>query len=256
MNPYFYKIKHLPSGKYYIGSQYGKNSDPSNLWNSYTTSSKYVQELIESTGKDSFRIIKCVARLDAKEYEAKFLKRLYKFFGKYKFLSVMINRNVAPGILLTPETIKKANAKRKVSNSIAAKKLFKEGRHNFQKKPASQCPHVRKLKSDSMMGNNYGSFRNITEELKKVLSEKSKGNTNVRGTKWWYNESTGNKKRCIDSPGDGWVNKCPTVLSEEGRLKISKASSKPKTAEHRKKLSELAKSRVEKGTHNFLKKEK
>ena len=57
MNPYFYKIKHLPSGKYYIGSQYGKNSDPSNLWNSYTTSSKYVQELIESTGKDSFRII-------------------------------------------------------------------------------------------------------------------------------------------------------------------------------------------------------
>jgi hypothetical protein len=220
MEPYFYKLKHIPSGKYYIGSQYGKKSDPKKFWSSYITSSKYIKKLINETGKDSFSVIKVISRHDARDYESRLLKRLYRFFGKEKFLNIMINRNVSPGILLTKEIILKANEKRKISNSISAKKLIENGKHNFQKYKAGEMPHVRELRSKRMINNNYGSFRQITPDLIKKLSEKSKGNTNVRGTKWWYNEELKIKKRCKECPGEGWLNKCPQNLSEEGRQKI------------------------------------
>jgi hypothetical protein len=226
MEPYFYKIKHIPSGKYYIGSQYGKSSDPKKFWNSYTTSSKHIKHLIEEFGKDSFSIVKVVSRPDAREYECKLLKRLYSFFGREKFLNIMINRNISPGILLTDDIISKANEKRKVSNSIAAKRLMGLGNHNFQKYKAGEMKHVRESRSKRMLNNNYGSLRQMTLELVEKLREKSKGNTNVRGTKWWYNEELQMKRRCKECPGDGWLNKCPQNLSEEGKQKIKKSNYK------------------------------
>jgi len=200
MKPYFYKLKHIPTGRYYIGSQYGKYSDPSNLLTSYITSSKYVRQLIEDTGIGSFVIVKIVTREDAREYESKLLKRLYRVFGKEKFLHIMINRNISPGILLTEEVIKQANIKRRISNSIAAKKLMEAGVHNFQLYNASKYEHVREKSSQRMKGNNYGSLRNMTEELKQKLSDASKGNTNVRGTKWWTNGCI--NRRSKECPGN------------------------------------------------------
>jgi hypothetical protein len=79
--------------------------------------------------------------------------------------------------------------------------------------------------------------------LKQIWSEKAKGNTNVRGYKWWYNEITGEKKRCFNSPGLNWVNKCPNNISEEGINKIKLANSKPKTQEHKDNLKIAAKNR-------------
>ena len=57
MTPYFYKILHKNTGKIYVGSQYGKNSDPKNLWKSYFSSSVYVKKLIEEYGIESFEIL-------------------------------------------------------------------------------------------------------------------------------------------------------------------------------------------------------
>ncbi len=82
-----------------------------------------------------------------------------------------------------------------------------------------------------------------SKKHRSVLAEKSKGNTNVRGTKWWFNEITGEKRRCVDSPGHEWKNKCPPNLSEGGRKKISRVNSKPKTKEHIEKLKIAAKNR-------------
>ena len=48
----------------------------------------------------------------------------------------------------------------------------------------------------------YGSLREITDELKNKLAEKSKGNTNVRGTKWWTNGTI--NKRSIGCPGENF----------------------------------------------------
>jgi hypothetical protein len=208
MIPYVYKIRHIPTGKYYVGCQYGVNSDPENFWKSYKTSSKIVLKLIEEGGEDSFEVVKISVRDDARDYESKFLQRLYSFCGKDKFLEKMLNRNVSPGILLTEEIINKANEKRKISNSIAAKKLLQENRHNFQKiVNPSKKPENRKKSSERMKGNNYGSFRVMDDNLKIKLAEKSMGNTNVRGTKWWYNILTDERKRSKECPGENWINK-------------------------------------------------
>lgn len=203
MQPYFYKIYHKPTKKYYVGSQYGKNSDPQKFWTEYVTSSKYIQALIEEHGKTSFVILKIQPRNDAREYEAKLLQRLYRFYGKKLFLDMMINRNIAPGILLTDEIIAKANEKRTISNSLSAKKLFKQGRHNFQTHKAGDMSHVRESRSKRMIGNKLGSMRNITDDFRAKQSIGAKGNTNVRGTKWWTDGIL--NKRSKESPGEGFA---------------------------------------------------
>jgi len=202
MTPYYYLLKHKPSGKYYAGSQYGKNSNPNNLLTTYFTSSKFVKELIEKDGVDSFEIECIDCRPDAREYEQKCLMEMYKNHGRDKFLNLFLNRNLSPGILLTDEIIQKANGPEKRKKcSLSAKKLLEEGKHNFQKNPnPSTLEKNRKKSSERMKGNNYGSLREITDELKNKLAEKSKGNTNVRGTKWWTNGII--NKRSIECPGE------------------------------------------------------
>lgn len=203
MQPYYYAIRHKKTGKIYIGSQYGKNSNPDNLLKTYFTSSKIVKDLIQKDGVDSFEICYIESRDDAREYEQKSLLELYKSYGREDFLNKYLNRNLSPGILLTEEIIQKANEKRKISNSVAAKKLLEEGRHNFQLKNASTFEHVRKASSERMKGNNYGSLRKVTTELKQKLSEKSKGNTNVKGTKWWNNGLV--NRRSKECPGEDFI---------------------------------------------------
>jgi hypothetical protein len=203
MTPYFYKILQKNTGKIYVGSQYGKNSDSKNLWKSYFTSSVYVKKLIEKYGTDSFEILTIKERPDARQYEQRYLLKMYYAFGKDKFCDIFINKNLSPGILLTEDIIKKANIKRKVSNSISSKKLLEEGRHNFQLFPnAGEYEHVRKLRSEKMMNNTYGFGRIMTDETKNKISEGVKGNTNVRNTEWWNNGKQ--RKRSKVCPGEGW----------------------------------------------------
>ena len=197
MKPYYYVIKHKPSGKLYVGSQYGKNSNPENLLTTYFTSSKLVKELIEKDGVESFEIEYIDCRPDAREYEQKFLMERYEKHGRQKFLDLYLNRSLSPGILLTEEIIKKANGPQKRKKcSESAKKLLEQGRHNFQKRNAGELSYVRELRSKRMLGNNLGSFRKITDELRNKLAEKSKGNTNVRGTVWVVNNE-GKRKRVL-----------------------------------------------------------
>jgi hypothetical protein len=243
MKPYFYKLLHEPTGKYYVGSQYGKTSDPHNLWETYFTSSKYVGDMIENYGKDSFRIIYVKVREDARDYERRYLKKAYFILGKERFLELFLNRNLSPGILLSEETIKKANVKRRISNSLSAKKLLKEGRHNFQVNRYIRNEEDNKKISERMMGNNFGSLRIMDEDLKSKLSEAARGNTNVRGYKKWYNPKTNERVYSPDKPNEDFINKSFSTLSDEGRKKIVESSSKQKSLEHRNKLSISAKNR-------------
>lgn len=205
MKPYYYIIKHKPSGKLYAGSQYGKNSHPDNLLKIYFTSSKLVKELIEKDGIDSFEIQIIDCRPDAREHEQKYLMKMYEQYGREKFLDKFLNRNLSPGILLTEESIAKANGPEKRKKcSLSAKRLFEEGKHNFQKiLNPSKLEKNRKKSSERMKGNSYGSLRKMTDELKNKLAEKSKGNTNVRGTKWWTNGVI--NKRSRECPGEGFL---------------------------------------------------
>lgn len=194
MKPYFYLIQHLKTGKLYAGSQYGKTADPENLLKTYHTSSKIVKSLILAEGVQSFKIIELSCRDDAREYEQEFLKKEYERLGKQEFMQLYYNQTLSPGILVTDEMIIAANEKRKISNSIAAKKLFEQGRHNFQLNNGSKFDHVRKQSSERMQGNTYGSLRKMTPELKEKIANGARGNQNVKGTIWVINDA-GERKR-------------------------------------------------------------
>lgn len=76
--PYYYKLKFKPTGQYYVGIQYGKHADPSNLWNKYFTSSKVIKKMISVYGLDAFevKVTKVfVTKHEAMEYERKVLLR-------------------------------------------------------------------------------------------------------------------------------------------------------------------------------------
>lgn len=79
---YVYCIKHLPSGKLYIGSRTKKNCNISEFFNgefkpnsrkSYWTSSKVVHNLLSADGKESFEIIFCRNSTDAYREETELL---------------------------------------------------------------------------------------------------------------------------------------------------------------------------------------
>lgn len=77
--PYTYYLYHIPTGKHYYGVQFGQSADPSNLWNTYFTSSTRVHKLIEDYGKESF--IASVRKTfqipeQAIKWERKFLNRI------------------------------------------------------------------------------------------------------------------------------------------------------------------------------------
>ena len=52
--PYTYCITFLPTKQQYYGAKYAKNCNPKDFWRTYFTSSKYIHELIEEYGKNSF----------------------------------------------------------------------------------------------------------------------------------------------------------------------------------------------------------
>ena len=204
MKPYFYKIQEVTTGKYYVGCQYGKNSNSNNLWNTYFTSNQY----IISQPKENFKIVKTIQRQDAREYERRYLRKCYSILGKEKFLEYMINRNLAPGILNTRESIERGNIKRRISNSIAALKRIENGTHNFQLNKYEHSDAWKdkiklRMKSDKNPGKNPETIKKrITDEYRKKQSDGAKGNTNVKGYKWWTNGKI--NKRSKSYPGEGF----------------------------------------------------
>lgn len=52
MMPFIYKLTHIPSGRLYIGSRFGKGVSPDCFWKTYFTSSKVVAAMIKADGLD------------------------------------------------------------------------------------------------------------------------------------------------------------------------------------------------------------
>lgn len=82
--PYTYFITHLPSSAIYHGVRYAKGCDPKDLWVSYFTSSSAVKRLIEIDGSDAFKVE--VRRIfdyaeEAKLWEARVNRRIIGRLG-------------------------------------------------------------------------------------------------------------------------------------------------------------------------------
>lgn len=206
---YFYKIQHVPSGLLYVGCRYAANCTPSELLVTYFTSSKKVKAIIENEGVGVLKIVIIKVREDARDYESRYLKRMFRKFGNEKFKEVFLNRNIAPGILNDADSLARAAEKKKISNSVSQHKLLSEGRHNWQNLTDEQKQRWSEKSSLSKMGNDYGKYRNITDEYRKKVAEKSKGNTNVRGTSWWTDGVV--FKRSIDKPGESYYRGSPST---------------------------------------------
>lgn len=222
MKPYFYKIQEIVSGKYYVGCQYGKLSDPSNLWETYFTSNQY----IKSQPKTNFKIVKLIQRDDARDYERRYLNKCYKLLGKEKFCTIFINRNLAPGIILEGQALENLkislrnawkNESRKKRHYEVIEKMKLDGTYEKRRGIDNLTDEAKQNISIRMTNNNPMHSEEIkkkhllavnTEKEKQRKKTQSTGNTYTKG-KSWYND--GNV--CVMaflSPGDNWV---------KGRLK-------------------------------------
>lgn len=129
-SPYFYIIKHLPTGKLYAGAKWKKDANPNNFMKpgGYSTSSKYVHKLIEKDGLESFSIIQLlpekICGIPVIIYETRFLREnnirsrenwlnthhndgAIRFHGKWSEARKEARRIQRTGWKHSPETIRK-----------------------------------------------------------------------------------------------------------------------------------------------------
>lgn len=145
--PYTYLLKHIPTGKFYYGCRFAEGCNPADFWKDYKTSSKYVKQLIEQYGADSF-VFEIRKTFDdkqsARNWETKVLKKL-NVVSREDFLNMTDNISISPeaaskgkkgkvGIYKISQeqinAIKKANTglkrseevKKKMSNSAKGKR--------------------------------------------------------------------------------------------------------------------------------------
>lgn len=216
MKPYFYKLQEISTGKYYVGCQYGKTSDPANLWRTYFTSCQYILQ----KEKSDFKIVRIIERLDARAYEQKYLNRMLHCLGREKFLRLFINRNLAPGILLEGralENLKRSlklawqNPKRKELHQKNIKQMIESGIYAKRKGISTLNQETRKRISRMMILQNPMKNETIRQKHKLAINTEQEqnrkrnlamGNTYTKGKRWYNN---GKDSKMLNEPTVGWV---------------------------------------------------
>ena len=120
--PYTYLIGWSKLNKWYYGSEYGfksKTANPNNLWKTYFTSSKAVQDLREEYGEPDIIEVRKIFNTaeDTIKWEQKVLSRLHQKDPFNSLQSRWINSNVSGAILLNEEQISARISKMKITIS-------------------------------------------------------------------------------------------------------------------------------------------
>ena len=167
MQPYFYIIEHIKTNKYYVGSKFGKNSNPKLLLkpNGYNTSSKTIRKIIEKEGLNSFKIRK-IKIFDLPEeayiYETRFLRKV-KASSNKRFFNRHNNERRCPG---TFDYEKYMMENYGVKNNMQSPELHKRFTEKFFEKYGvinpSQIPEVKKKIENTMM-KKYGAIHNFSK---------------------------------------------------------------------------------------------
>ena len=167
--PYTYLLKHIPTNKFYYGCRFAQGCNPSEFWKDYKTSSKYVKELVEQYGADSFEyeIRKTFSdKHSARIWETRVLKKM-NVVAREDFLNMTDNISIAPeaaskgkkgkiGIYKISEeqiaAIKKANTGLKRSDEVKKKmseahkgKCMGDKNSMFGKKMSEETKQKRRL---------------------------------------------------------------------------------------------------------------
>ena len=172
---YTYLIGWKEHSKYYYGVRYAKDSCPSDLWKTYFTSSKHVNEFVSSYGQpDIIEIRKTFDNPNAARlYETKVLKRM-RVKDRVDFLNQTDNISISPEAAergrmnkdlknysrkmkewyasLSPEELAELNEKKRsgmLNKSEEAAKSQSDGIRNAQLN-AWKDPEHRKMRCESM----------------------------------------------------------------------------------------------------------
>jgi hypothetical protein len=143
--PYTYLLKHIPTGKFYYGCRFAEGCHPTEFWKSYKTSSKYVKELVEQYGENTFEyeIRKTFTdKQSARNWETKVLKKM-NVVTRSDFLNMTDN----------------------ISISSEAASKGRKGKFGIFKNSQKQIDAIKKA--------NTGLKR--SEEVKRKMSESAKG---------------------------------------------------------------------------------
>jgi hypothetical protein len=205
-HPFFYIIKHTPSGKYYVGYCAKKrycNSQKLMCEDGYKTSSKIVKDIIDKDGLGSFTICKVrhyANKESALGQEVKFLKRVNamrnpKFLnqtnGDKKFIMKYVtdehrrkNSESQKGKIMSTES------RMKMSKWQTGRTLSKSHIENMKKAQAGKIlsqDHKKKI------GDRHrGKF--VSDETRQKLAMSNKGKIHTEETKRKMTESRKGKK--------------------------------------------------------------
>lgn len=99
MKAYTYLIGWSKFNKFYYGVRYAKNCKPSDLWNTYQTSSKYVKEFVKLNGDpDIIKVRRVFDSIDkARNWEHKVLRRI-RATSRDIFLNKTDNISIDPNL--------------------------------------------------------------------------------------------------------------------------------------------------------------
>lgn len=184
MKPYVYLIGWKKHDLWYYGVSYKKNCHPSQLWETYFTSSSYVSETRMKFGEPD--VVEIRRTFSSKEkaclWEEKVLRRM-NVLKEDKWL----NKNVSGAILLSKEDYKKiglktskTRKKRNISPWNKGKTKYTDDRllsaSKSQSKPKSETHKMslRKPKSDTSKMGKYERSASVKEKLSAAASNQKR----------------------------------------------------------------------------------
>lgn len=164
---YTYLIGWTERRKFYYGVRYAKGCDPSELWISYFTSSKYVQSFHEKFGNPDLIEIRQIFddRDKAIKWESKVLKRM-NVIHREDFLNQTDNK----AIVFKPTKKWKEKISKAASKRVGSKNAFFGKSHSIQTK--------QKISE--------------TKKLEKIKCQKCGKITNIGNYNRWHGENCGN----------------------------------------------------------------
>lgn len=129
MTVYFtYCIRNKTTNQHYYGARWKPGCHPSDLWNTYFTSSKKVHKLIQQYGSDDFEVeIRKTFETEhqCRSWEMKVLHKL-KVQENDKWLNIALNTPTMLGRRHSPKTIAKMKAAKKSWDPLKRKKRSRE----------------------------------------------------------------------------------------------------------------------------------
>lgn len=192
--PFTYIITFLPTGQKYYGVRTKRGCHPTQLWNSYFTSSKVVHQLIEQHGCDAFEV-EIRKTFSTKEqallWEHRFLKKVNaarnpKFLNQNNGDRKFYGGGVPKGFRHSDD------ARRRMSINSSGEK-----NPNYGKKFSEE---TRRKISESHKGKKHS-----VESLHKMsLAQKGQNNPNYGKKFHWWNDGIRNKL-VEECPGEGWT---------------------------------------------------